>query len=116
MATITSFTIGIGDRLPILTAVLTDDAGALIDLTGSTVLFVMWKSGTFTSPKVSAAATPDPDQVTNKGKLTYAWAAADTDTGDSYLAHFVITFASGKKETCPNDPGAKLKIRVGGAG
>jgi hypothetical protein len=100
------FTIGRGDLLPILTATLTGDTGAVIDLTGCTVKFNM-KARSGAAVKVTAAAT-----VVNApgGIVSYTWAAGDTNVDGTYDAEFEVTYPSGKKLTVPN--GAKTTVRV----
>lgn len=95
------FVIKRGNRLPSLVSVL-EDADGPVDLSGKTVKFFMRLVGSKTK-KVNADATPDADQVGNKGKVTYAWAAADIDTAGIYEGEFEVTFSVGLKQTFPND-------------
>ncbi len=85
------------DRLPVVNAILRQ-AGQPINLTGSTVKFIMADAYTGTV-KVNASCS-----VTNAtgGAVSYAWAAGDTDTVSSYKAEFQITDSNGKTLTCPN--------------
>lgn len=98
------FTIKRGDRLPTIVATLYDAAGAAVNLTSTTVVFLMTDvtADMGSTPKVSAVATPDADQTTNRGRCEYAWATDDTDTAGRYRGEFEVTFSSGKKETFPN--------------
>jgi len=105
------FVIKRGDLLPVITATLKDANGAAVDLTGTAVKLLMKKVGG-TSAKVNATATVDPDQVTNKGKVSYAWVGTDTDTGGVYEAEWEVTFAGGKKQTFPNPE--YLVVRITG--
>jgi hypothetical protein len=88
-----------GDRSPSVTATL-KAANGVINLTGSTVKFIMRERRSAAgSPKVNAACvvvTP------SAGVVRYDWAAADTDTAGHYDAEFEITTAGGNKITCPN--------------
>lgn len=89
-----------GDRSPSIDATLRK-GGAVINLTGGTVNFVMRaKNGApGGSPKVNAACT----LVTPaSGIVRYDWAAADVDTPGIYHAEFKVTL-SGLITTCPND-------------
>lgn len=79
-----------GARLPILRVTLKTEKGVETDLTGLTLIFLMYARGA-TTPKVSAVMTNDPDQVTNKGKATYSWAAADLDTAGTFIVLIKIT-------------------------
>lgn len=54
---------------PTITDTILDEHGAAVDLTGATVSFRYRPDGAST-PVVSLAATPDPDQVANRGKVT----------------------------------------------
>jgi hypothetical protein len=96
----TTYTLKQNDTAPVIEATL-QLAGSSIDLTGATVKFHMAdkSSGAI---KVNAAATPDPDQVSNKGKVSYTWISADLNTEGTYSAEWEITFASGKIMTVPN--------------
>lgn len=93
------FTIKRGDRLPPIQATLKDAAGTAVNLTGATVTLLMTAQGA-SSPSVNAAAT-----VTNAagGQVQYDWGTSDTATAGTYYAEFEVTFASGKKQTFPND-------------
>lgn len=93
------------DRLPIVSAVLSDVRGA-INLAGAAVKFIM-RSHCGATAKVSAAATIT-DAAT--GSVSYTWALGDTDTSGDYLAEFEITFAGGSKCTCPN--GGNLTVSI----
>ncbi len=96
------FVIKRGDLLPVFTATLKDANGNPVDLTGTTVKFIMRFVGA-TTAKVNAAAAVDPDQVNNKGKVTYAWTGTDTNTGGIVEAECPVTFPGGKTETFPSD-------------
>jgi hypothetical protein len=88
------FTIKRGDRLPALSAVMTDAAGAAIDLTGATVRFRLadtpGRTPLVDQPAVIVAAP--------SGQVRYDWAAADTARPPGrYYAEFVATFAGGTR-------------------
>jgi len=89
-----------GDTAPAIVAILLDGLGAPVSLVGATVKFHMQaQDGTV---KVNATATIDPDQLTNKGKVSYTWGASDLDTVGVYLSEWEVTFLNGTKETFPN--------------
>ena len=95
------FAIKQNDLLPVLTATLKDALGVAVDLTGATAVFRMGLVGAATL-KVNTAATVDPDQVANKGKITYNWTGTDTDTVGIYEGEFTVTLSGGKQQTFPN--------------
>lgn len=90
------------DLLPELVVTLEDAVGP-VDLAGaSSITFKMiLKDSMGGTPKIDAAATPDPDQVTNKGKCTYTWASGDTDTVGVYYGEFEAIYGT-KPLTYPN--------------
>ncbi len=83
------------DLLPILSVTLQDANGA-VDLSGATsIKFLMvLKDNMGAAPKIDAVATPDPDQITNKGLVTYTWVSGDTDTSGTYLAEFEVLYGT----------------------
>lgn len=94
------------DRLPSIAATLKDATGAAIDLTGATVKFQM-NAASGGANKVNAEATVVSDVA---GTVQYDWAAGDTDTAGDYVGCWEITFASGKKLTCPNGSNYSITI------
>jgi hypothetical protein len=103
------FVIKKGDLLPIITATLKDANNDPVDLTGTSVKFIMRLVGA-TTPKVNAAGVVDSNQVTNKGKVSYPWIAADTNAGGVYEAEWQVTFSGAKPETFPNDGYLVIKV------
>ena len=95
-----------GDVLLKIEATLKDENDAVVDLTGAAVIFKM-KGRTSVTIKVDAAATID-DAV--NGKVSYTWAAGDTDTAGDYHAEFEVTFTGGSVLTFPNDGYLEIKI------
>ncbi len=91
------------DLLPILDVVL-EDADGPVDLSGVTSLNfkMILKSSLGGTPKVSAAAVPDPDQATNTGKVTYTWQSGDTDTPGVYYGEFEALYGTNPL-TFPNN-------------
>lgn len=97
------------DLSPTIQATLIGPDGNPTDLTSCTVDFHM-ADKTSGAVKVNAAATPDADQVTNKGVVTYAWAVGDTDTVGDYFAEWEVTLPSGKIVTYPNVTNDTVKV------
>ena len=106
MATDVDWTMKVGDLLPIL-EVTCEDVNGPVDLsTAASARLLMHSKETFnidptTSPKIDAAVTIDPDQVTNKGKVTYDWISGDTDTKGVYFAEVEVLYGT-KPLTFPN--------------
>lgn len=97
------------DTWPDVVSILKDADGNAVDLDGATVKFIT--KGSDGQVKTNAAATPDPDQAANKGRVTYSLTAADTDASDEYVQEWEVTFAGGQVGTFPN-PGYNLFIVV----
>lgn len=87
---VVEFRIKQGDTKPDITAILRDALGVAVDLTSRTVRFRM-RSFATGAILVDQEATPDPDQVTNKGKVTYAWQPGETDVAGYAFAEWDIT-------------------------
>lgn len=94
-----SFLIRKGDRLPALTATLTDSAGTAYDLTADTVLLNMTLIGGSTRKIDNASVTVVSAAA---GTLSYAWGASDTNTTGLYYAEFEVTSSGNLVRTFPN--------------
>lgn len=101
------------DTAPPLRACLKDGQGEPIDLTGATVTitvaFTMPRQDYYTSPRdqivVRSPVTVDPDQVANKGYVSWTPGAqgdddALTPPGD-FLYNFEVIYQDGTKQTIP---------------
>lgn len=98
-----------GALLPLLTATLSDENGA-INLTGATVKFQMRLPGSSTL-KVDANATVVSAAL---GQVSYTWVAADTDTIGIYVGWFLITFAA--KNLYAPEPPMVIAVTRGASG
>lgn len=93
-----------GDRGIPFTATLKDNTGAVVDLTGATVTFVMSlfrRGAPVTPPKVNAAATiVSPPTL---GQVKYTSGATDLDTVGTYFVEWKVTFSGGLPQRFPGD-------------
>lgn len=95
-----AFTLPKDTVLPNLTATLTQDTGAAINLTGATVKFQMRLPGIATL-KVDRSAT-----ITNAtaGQVSFTWDDADTDVPGLYIGWFKATYGVDQILYAPNPP------------
>lgn len=99
------FQIRAGDRLPVISATITDGRpapgfpnGAPIPLEGVVVRFLMRPLDHSTPILDGLAAVVDP----LGGRVSYSWGPGDTATPGAYLAEWQITFSDGRRLTVPN--------------
>lgn len=93
------------DTSPEIEAVLSNAAGAPIDLNGASVRFHMRRAG---GPiVVDAAATI---VTAGAGLVRYVWTASNTSTAGSYQAEFEVTYGDGSIETFPNSSNIQIDI------
>lgn len=89
------------DTRPYLDVRLTDADGNAYDLSasGTTVTFTMKKSEDATIKVDSQSCT-----IVNAstGAVRYEWAAANTNTAETYLGEFEVTYSNGDKMTFPS--------------
>lgn len=116
------------DTAPPLAACLKDGNGDEIDLTGATVTisiaFSMPRGTYYTSPRdqivFRSPVTVDPDQVNNKGDISWTPGAQGTDDAltppGEFLYTFEVTYQDGTKQTIPANTYQTLIIKtpVGG--
>jgi hypothetical protein len=108
---VSDITIGVGDRLPIITRTITVD-GAAVDLTGGTASFRVYAPATMTTLISTSATISSPATA---GIVTYTWSAGDAAllTAGNSFAQFVVTLGS-RNLTAPND--GYMTVLVSGAG
>lgn len=98
-----------GDTATPLIVVLSDNNGP-IDLSGLDVHFKM-RGSTLKTTKVDKPAIPDPDQITNRGKVKYEWDAEDVDSPGNFVGEFRF-LSDGKPLTVPNG-NTYIQIEIG---
>ncbi len=94
-----SFKIRKNDRLPALTATLSDSAGAAYNLTGDTVRFNMRQIGAVTNTLSNSTVTI---VAATAGTVSRSWGAADTASTGLYYAEFEVTSSQALERTFPN--------------
>lgn len=87
-----------GDTEAVFTATLKDNAGAVVDLTGAAVDFVMALPNT--TPKVNDTATVDDPLL---GTVSYTTGATDLDEVGTYFVEWEVTFGGGGIQRFPGD-------------
>lgn len=93
----TTVTMGVGDREPVLTTVATWDDGSPVDLTGGSATFTLLRLDGTAVFTARPAVIDDPTE----GELSYAWQAGDLAVAGRYRARFTVTIA-GKALTVPS--------------
>jgi hypothetical protein len=93
------FSIKRRDRVPSISATLTDSQGAPVDLTSATVKFIMSLSPGGGTPTLNVAAILVSAPA---GAVRYDWAVGDTAASGSYVAEWEVTYSNGKKQTFPS--------------
>lgn len=95
-----------GDTSPPIVAILKDATGTVVDLTGTTIRFIMTNKST--SERVVDAAADIVDAV--NGRVRYLWVAPDTDVPANYKAEFEVLWLDGTFETFPNSTYIAVKV------
>jgi hypothetical protein len=90
-----------GDTAPNWRTRLFDAEGDPIDLTGAIVRLHVTEERTTTQVQIDALATPDPDQVANRGWVDYEFTSGDTNQPGRFWAEWEITFPDGSVQTVP---------------
>jgi hypothetical protein len=96
-----------GDTGALFTATLKDNTGAVVNLTGATVNFVMALPNA--TPKINAAAvivgTP------TLGQVSYTTGATDLNAVGTYFVEWKVTFAGGQIQRFPGDGEDMVVVR-----
>ena len=96
---------------PVRVAIVNKSNDTAQDLTGATVLFLMYKvdddTGLNTQVISSAATIESPE---TDGYITYEWQTGDTDEVGNFLALFEVTYASGVIESYPRHGYIEIRI------
>lgn len=93
-----AFYIKQSDDDPVISATLTDDEGAAVDLTNATVDFHMAEPRGGQTVVDASATIVD----AANGDVEYQWASSDTSKAGRYRAEFQVTYSDGDVETFPN--------------
>jgi hypothetical protein len=108
------FEIKRGDRLPVFQTTLLDRSKQPITVpTGAGTkaeLFMRAKTAASGSAPLVQADLTVADQSANKGVVSYAWQAGDTDIAADYWAEVKLTYATGQEQTYPTSGFIDLKI------
>jgi len=107
-----------GDTWPPITAVLTDNTGATVDLTGATVTirvaYARWSY--YYSPTqlivTDASCVVHPDQTNYQGQVQWTPSAGDTDIAGDFKYTFEVTFPGGGVQTFPQNTQLPLHIET----
>jgi hypothetical protein len=92
------FTIKQYNTVPSLEATLLNPAGQPVDLTGSTITFVMRSRDNDTLVITGNALILD----AVAGKVVYQWGINDLATHGAFFGEFDVTYSNGSKESFPN--------------
>lgn len=102
-----TFTIKQRDRRKYLKATAYDSSGSVMDLTGLTAVFNMWKKSDKTV-KVSRQAANITDAA--NGELEYRWQAGDTDEVGEFEGEFETLDSGNLPYTLPEDGYIQITI------
>lgn len=80
---------------------LTDADGLPVDLSGATVRFHCIEAHNPNTVIIDGLATPDADQVNNRGWVNYVFNPGDTATPGRHWAEWEVTYPSGGVQTFP---------------
>lgn len=94
------------DTSPPILATLKDAAGVAVDLSGTTVRFIM------TNKATAVKVVDAPAEITDAGtgQVRYRWVSPETDVPAAYKAEFEVHWTDGTYETFPNSTYITVKI------
>jgi hypothetical protein len=110
------------DTAPDLAVILEDGDGEAVDLTGATVViniaYQRWSYYYSPYAKIvtASACVVDPDQVLNKGRITWTPGTGELSPAGQYAYTFLVTWFDGTKQTFPPNTYLPMIIKsnVGG--
>lgn len=102
------FFLAVGDLLPVFTFEATYADGTPVNLTGCTVTFRMFKSGSSTAKIDNASRVTITSPASGLGY--YTWATGDTDTAGDYLVRLKVVTAGGLPIHVPNTGFSNVQI------
>jgi len=101
-----TFKIKKADTQPSLAVTLQHNNGSPVDLTSSTIYFVMGNLTDFSTYRSGLAVI----QSATDGTVNYNWAAADTGSVGTFWGEFEVNWGSGSLMTLPNNHNLKVEV------
>lgn len=92
--------------MPSISATLVDADQAPVNLTGTTLYFIMAATPSLTIKVNSPAVLVNAAQ----GQVRYDWASGDTSTAGDFLVEWQVTFPDGRQQTFPSTGYNTVKI------
>ena len=93
------------DTRPALVKTLLDASGAVVNVTGATVVFNMTQGSTVKVSRGAAMVTDGPN-----GVVSYTPTSTDTATAGEFQGEFEVTYAAGGVQTFPSPHKMRIVI------
>ena len=100
------FKIKKSDTQPALGVTLEYNNGSAIDLTSSTIYFIMGNISDYTTYRSGLCTIT----AAGSGQCQYNWDVLDTGTAGTYWGEFQVTWSPGSVMTLPNNHNLKIEI------